>query len=203
MRGARVRVLQLSKFYPPVMGGIESVAWELTEGLNRAGHRTDVLCSHQQWQGTHERSPSGYDIWRAGSMGRLLSTSIAPPMVSLLARLVHPVDVLHVHMPDPMAAIALWLVRPACKVVVHWHSDVVRQRTAMHLYEPLQQWVLARADAIIATSPPYVDSSDALQAWRGKVRCVPIGISDNRPKACTEKAAALRQQFRDYRFATC
>lgn len=190
-----MKVLQLCKFYPPVMGGIESVAWELTEGLNRAGIPTGVLCSHQQWRGVHERAPSGYGIWRAGSLGRLLSTSIAPPVVPLLAKLVSQVDIVHLHMPDPMAAAALWLVRPRCKVVVHWHSDVVRQRRAMRLYEPLQRWVLKRADAVIATSPPYVESSEPLRSWVHKVKVVPIGISDNRPEACSEKVMGLRRQF--------
>src|SRR4051812_17196641 len=35
-----VHILQLSKFYPPVQGGIETLAFELTEGLNARGVRT-------------------------------------------------------------------------------------------------------------------------------------------------------------------
>lgn len=194
-----LKILQLSKFFPPVMGGIESVAWELTEGLNRAGYPTDVLCSHQRWLGSHEQAGLGYGIWRAGSLGRLLSTSMAPSMVPLLSRLLRGVDVLHLHMPDPMAATALRMVRPRCRVVVHWHSDVIRQRRAMRLYEPLQRWVLERADAVIATSQPYVDASEALTEFRAKVHVVPIGISDHRPTACSQQAEKLRQRFRGRR----
>lgn len=190
-----VRVLQLSKFYPPVMGGIESVAWELTEGLNRAGWPTDVLCSNQRWRATVDRAGTGYGIWRAGSFGRVMSTSVAPGMVALLHRLARHADILHLHMPDPMAAMALWLVRPRCKVVVHWHSDVIRQRLAMGAYEPLQRWVLERADAVIATSQPYVEASKALCAIRSKVQVVPIGISDHRPQACSVQAAKLKRQI--------
>lgn len=191
-----MRALQISKFYPPVMGGIESVAWELTEGLNRSGVRCDVLCSNQRLRTESERAELGYDIVRAGSFGTLLSTSMAPAMAAGLRRMARQADLLHVHMPDPMAAMALWLVRPEQPLVVHWHSDVVRQRLALKVYEPLQHWLLSRADAIVATSQAYAQASRVLRAWRDKVAVIPIGISDNREDGCNEMAAAIRQRFR-------
>jgi len=194
-----VKVLQISKFYPPVMGGIESVAWELTEGLNRAGVRADVLCSNQMRHTTQEYTASGYTVVRAASMGLMLSTSMAPAMVRVLQRISAGYNLMHVHMPDPMAAFAIWASRPRAKLVVHWHSDVIRQRKALKLYEPLQRWLLARADAIVATSQPYADASAVLRAWRGKIEVIPIGISDNHTLACSIKAAAVRQRFRGRR----
>ena len=194
-----MKVLQISKFYPPVMGGIESVAWELTEGLNRAGVYTSVLCANQARRSSREQAAGGYTVQRAGSWGQWLSTSMAPAMFRHLSRMAAQADLVHLHMPDPMAAAALWAVRPRVPVVVHWHSDVIRQRRALKAYEPLQRWVLQRADAIIATSPPYAEASVPLQPWRGKVAVIPIGISDNRGSACSEKAAALHQRFRGRR----
>jgi rhamnosyl/mannosyltransferase len=181
------------------MGGIEAVAWELTEGLNRAGVRTDVLCSSYRRSNTLQRLPAGYDVQRSASWGRLLSTSMAPSMLRHLRRMAVDRDVIHVHMPDPMAAAAVWAARPQAKVVVHWHSDVIRQRLALRLYEPLQRWLLQRADAVIATSQPYAESSAALQPWRDKVVVVPIGISDNRGAEISDKALALRRRFGDRR----
>lgn len=190
-----MNVLQVSKFYKPVMGGIERVAWELAEGLSRMGLRSNVLCSNQQRETVVEPQPAGYDVVRAGSLGMVLSTSMAPAMVHQLRRLADQHELIHLHMPDPMAALALCLVRPRVPVVVHWHSDVIRQRRAMKLYEPLQTWLLRRADAIIATSQAYAESSEPLRAWRAKVSVIPIGISDDRLPADAAAAQALRQQF--------
>jgi len=190
-----MKVLQLSKFYPPVMGGIEAVAWELTEGLNRLGVSTDVLCSGHHWRSVHQVAKGGYAIVRGGTLGMLQSTSIAPPMLPLLRRMAGEADIVHLHMPDPMAAAAFWAARPRSALVVHWHSDVIRQRLALRAYEPLQNWLLRRADAIVATSPPYAESSGPLAPWRSKVHIVPIGITDNRPVACSVKADTLRQRF--------
>ena len=194
-----MKVLHISKFYPPVMGGIESAAWELAEGLNRAGVRTDVLCSHQRPITSREHFPAGYDVVRAGSFGRLLATSVSPAMLRELHRMARDRHVVHVHMPDPMAAIAICVNRPKAALVVHWHSDVIRQRLGLKIYEPLQQWLLTRADAIVATSQAYADASPLLQRWRAKVAVIPIGISDNRGLACSEQAHAIRQRYRGRR----
>jgi rhamnosyl/mannosyltransferase len=80
-------------------------------------------------------------------------------------------------MPDPLAALAVWVGRPTGRVVLHWHSDVVRQRAMRHLYHPLERWLLGRADAIIATSRAYADSSAVLRAWLSKVVVIPIGTT--------------------------
>jgi glycosyltransferase involved in cell wall biosynthesis len=187
-----VRVLQLSKFYPPVFGGIETVTWELTEGLHASGATVEVLCANQAPRTVRERATAGYDIVRAASWGQLLSTSMAPSMALELLRRRRDFDVVHVHMPDPMAAAALWRARPQASVVVHWHSDVIRQRRSLALYRPLQDWLLARADAIVATSSAYAAASTTLAPWLGKVAVVPIGMSDNRGRGHRDRAAELR-----------
>lgn len=191
-----MKVLQLSKFYPPVRGGIEMTVWELTEALNRRGIYTDVMCANARMFTRRERAPTGYDVLRVGSLGKVLSTSMAPAMPWHLARRRYGYDLVHVHMPDPMAALALSLARPRARLVVHWHSDVVRQRRAMRLYEPLQSWLLESCDAVIATTEAYAEASEALRPWRHKVSVVPIGISDNTHRADPVRVAAVRERYR-------
>lgn len=197
-----MRALQISKFYPPVMGGIESVAFELTEGLNRLGIRTDVLCAHTAVKTLREHNASGYRVVRAGSLGKLLSTSMSPAMLLEARRMCRDYDVVHVQMPDPMAALALWFARPSARVVLHWQSDVVIQRRALKLYAPLQEWLLRRADAVIATSSQYAEASAELQRWRPKVEVIPIGISlpelgraPVREAAIEDQAAILKLRY--------
>jgi rhamnosyl/mannosyltransferase len=180
-----------------VRGGIETTTYELTEGINLLGCRADVLCANQQAATVRERAATGYDVTRAASAGRFMSVSMAPSLITHVHRQADEYDVIHVHMPDPLAALALWSARPQSTVVVHWHSDVIRQRVAMHLYEPLQRWLLNRADAIIATSRSYAQASHPLQAWMDKVHIVPIGIRDLSLRLVGAQAALarLRAQF--------
>lgn len=170
-----MKVLQLSKFYPPHLGGIETVARDLVHGLTARGVEVDVLCANKRREQVDERDPLGGRVTRAASLGMLLSTSIAPGLLPLLRARRREHDIVHVHMPDPLAALAVWYARPTGRIVLHWHSDVVRQRVARHLYGPLQRWLLARADAVICTSADYARTSPPLQPWLHKVHVVPIG----------------------------
>lgn len=190
-----MNVLQLSKFYPPVAGGIETAAFELTEGLNQQAVRTDVLCAHTHWRTSHERR-DGYDITRAGSMGLVLSTSMSPQLIGHLWRLRARYDVLHVHLPNPMATLAMWIAHWPGAVVLHWHSDIINQAKALRYYEPLQTWMLRRANAVIATSQSYAESSRWLRPWLSKVHVVPLGIQPDRYQFTTDDVQAERESLR-------
>jgi glycosyltransferase involved in cell wall biosynthesis len=103
-------------------------------------------------------------------------------------------DLLHLHLPNPSSFAALLF--PAARRlpwIVHWHADVPpdspdwRLRAVYRFYRPFEQAVLARANAIIATSQSYLDASRALVPWHAKVRVVPLGIdpadgADARPE---------------------
>ena len=92
-------------------------------------------------------------------------------------------DVLHLHMPNNSV---FWALTLQCARdlpwVVHWHSDVVVTKLrvtlalAYSVYRPFEQAVLERAKRIVATSPPYLEASEPLQAWREKCAVVPLGL---------------------------
>ena len=198
-----MNILHLTKFYAPVTGGIETVVLELAQGMRKRGLEVDVLCSNTGRRTCHDRTAEGIAVTRAGSLGKLLSTSMSPALIAQARRLIPSYDLIHIHMPDPMAALALWAAQPKAKVVVHWHSDVVRQNLALRLYRPLQQWLLSRADAIVATSEPYAASSIWLQPWQQKTTVIPIGISDNLGAPKPELTRQIQERFggRDIVFA--
>lgn len=188
-----MKVLQLAKFYPPDHGGIEAVARDLSAGFVGAGLQVQVLCASKRRAQVDETDALGVRVTRAGSYGLWQSTSMAPGLVRELLRRRREPDIVHVHMPDPLAALAVWVARPPGRVVLHWHSDVVRQRVARHAYEPLQRWLLRRADAVIATSPPYAESSRWLQSVRDKVVVIPIGAPAPR-EPTARRLARVRQR---------
>lgn len=171
-----LRCLQISKFYPPVPGGIESVVFEITEGLWQLGAMMEVLCSNTGLVSARDNYP--YPVLRTGSLGSLLSISVSPalPWQLLLQR--RHYDVIHLHLPNPMANLAVYLARPAGRLVLHWHSDIIKQKRALRLYAPLQEWLLRQAHAIVATSEAYARSSPWLQPYASKVHVIPIGIRD-------------------------
>ena len=111
-RGPAVKVLQISKFYPPHHGGIEAVARDLSAGLVARGVAVEVLCANKRLRQADDTDALGVRVTRAASAGLLLSTSMAPGLLPLLRARRQQADIVHVHMPDPLAALAVWYARP-------------------------------------------------------------------------------------------
>jgi len=176
IKGIYMRVLQLGKYYPPDIGGIEKVMYDITEALNEKNIKCDVLCSNSINE-YKEEIINGYKIYRTKSYGKFASTSITPQMIFKLREIISDYDIIHVHFPDPMANIALMLSNHKNKkIILHWHSDIIKQKNLLKLYLPFQNWLLKRADAIIATTPKYIEESKYLQKYKEKCVSIPIGI---------------------------
>ncbi|MDV3308342.1 MAG: glycosyltransferase [Cyclobacteriaceae bacterium] len=169
------KVLQVGRYFPPHVGGVETLVYNLTHGLNSRGIHCDVLCSNKDAVYKLDQFDR-FKVHRTRSYGQVLSVSVTPQLISKFRKISSQYDIVHLHHPDPVATLALFMAKPSCKVVVHWHSDILRQKIPLILFKPLQSWMLRRADAIIATSPNYAMGSAHLAPFRKKVTVIPIGI---------------------------
>ena len=186
-----MRVLQLGKFYP-IRGGVEKVMYDLLLGLSEDQVYCDMLCASTEGYpaGTIQVNPYARIMVEPTSV-RAASTMLAPKMVHTLRKICKQYDVIHIHHPDPMACLALFLSGYRGKVVLHWHSDILKQKVLLQLYRPLQSWLIRRADVIVGTTPTYVRESPFLKKVQYKVTHVPIGVE---PMTTDEQKV---QQIRD------
>jgi rhamnosyl/mannosyltransferase len=192
-----MRVLQVGKFFYPYMGGIENHLYVVArELLSRV--QMQVVVSNTSRRTVHELV-DGVPVTRCGSLATIASTPISPSMVFELSR--REYDVLHLHLPNPMGAasyLASYKRRPH-RLVVTYHSDIVRQRRLNALYGPLVERVLDRADAVLATTQNCLDQSAVLAPFKSKCRVVPYGIELSqyeRSAVLDARAAELRALHR-------
>lgn len=185
------RVLHIGKFYPPFAGGMENFLRDLLEQQNHQKGQAAALV-HEHRRSWHPWPPLQADnglIYRAPCYGRLLYAPVSPHFPFWLHQSIRQFkpQLLHLHLPNTSAFWALF--SPLARQlpwVIHWHSDVVasewdrRLTPAYRLYRPFEQALLKRSQAIIATSPPYLESSAALQNWREKCHIIPLGIDPQR-----------------------
>ena len=180
-----MKVLQLGKFYP-IRGGVEKVMWDLTGGLSARGIDCDMLCAELEKDEIIHLNEHGRVIclkaWR-----KMAATMIAPKMVSWLRKHKGEYDIIHVHHPDPMACLALRLSGYKGRVILHWHSDILKQKTLLRFYAPMQRWLIRRADTIVGTTPVYLKESPYLKDVQDKTVALPIGI---KPVTFDERIAA-------------
>lgn len=186
------RVLQLGKFHP-IKGGVEKVMYAFMLGLSSRGIACDMLCaSDDEEVGITQVTPKARLI-KVKTWTKQFSTMIAPDMVSTLRRICARYDIIHIHLPDPMAVVALMASGYKGKVVAHWHSDILKQRLLLQLFKPLQAWIIRRADLVLGTSPVYVQESKALRGAQNKVNYLPIGVRERAPEP--EMVEMIRNQY--------
>lgn len=191
------KILQLGKLFPPFFGGIESVSYELALGIKEAGHVSDVLCVNEVGKKSSFDDVRGVNVTRCASFFKFASVYFSTSYILNWIKVKKNYDVIHVHCPNPLANIALLFFPTRASVVVHWHSDIVRQKKLKLLYQPLQNWLLNRADKIIATSEAYANSSNDLQRVLHKISIIPIGIDPDKLSTTKEGVETIRSKYRN------
>ena len=169
-----IKVLQVNKLYAPHTGGVEKVVQDIAEGLKDKVDMKVLVC---QTKGrTTVDIINGVEITRAGSVGMFSSMPISFSFFSYLRKLSKDCDILHFHMPFPLGDAAYFLSGFKGKVVVWWHSDIVRQKALMKIYKPLMNKFLQRADCIIVATEGHINGSKYLSPYRKKCVVIPFGI---------------------------
>ena len=189
-----MRILQLGKFYP-IKGGVERVMYDLLEGISKLHIQVDMLCASDSNK-SHEIIVNDYaKIYCTATWKKMLATMISPQMIIQLRKIAAQYDIIHVHHPDPMAALSLFFSGYKGKVVLHWHSDILKQKIALKLFMPLQNWLINRADVIIGTTPKYIEESPFLQKVNLRKIAIPIGIEP--VVGDDDKVEEIRRHYKD------
>jgi len=167
-------VLHVCHHYPR-KGGIERYVASLCRGI-APRYNPKVLVCHDTLRSASRRVEHIPVTW-VGTWFYLFRTSISPLFPKYLKRTA--ADILHFHLPHPLAVLSYFLVRPEGKVVVTYHMDVVRQRFLNQAYRPLANWLLRRSRAIIVSSPNYVETSAILKKHRERCVVIPFGHDES------------------------
>ena len=188
-----MKILQLGKFFP-IRGGVEKVMYDLMCGLSADKIYCDMLCASTEAYPAGEIQLNPYaKLIVVPTQLKLSATMLTTKMLPVLRNIQHQYDIIHIHHPDPMACLALRLSGYEGKVVLHWHSDILRQKALLQLYKPLQRWLIQRADVIVGTTPIYVEESPFLQKVQHKIDFIPIGVTPM--QADLEKIKVLRKKY--------
>ena len=179
----RRKVVQLTPFYPPHLGGVERVAEALARGLS-ASHDVEVWTTDL---GTDVRVPLGTDEFPVRRLPaiEIAHTPFAPRLVRLLFAL--PSDsVVHVHVAQAVwpELVALAASRRGFGVVAHFHLDVDPTGAAGFLLPLYKRHGLAhalrRADAVLALTGAQSDFLvDTYALNPNRVHVVPNGVDDD------------------------
>lgn len=192
----KIKVLQVNKLYYPFIGGIENLVRDLAEGLNDLPDvEVDVLVCQEKGD-YREEIINGVKVYRASTYGVISSLPISIQFLSIFRKISKNYDIIHFHMPFPLGDLALLLSGYKGKVVLWWHSDVIRQKKALIFYKPILHHFLKRADRIIAATPNHIASSSYIKDFESKCSVIPIAINTKPFVEVDDQITSLINKYR-------
>ena len=169
-------ILEVNKFYPPHIGGIERVVSQRAKYLSQfPDTEVKVLVCQEKGKGKTEFL-NGVEVIRCGSFGTYFSCPVSFSFFKEFQRLSKWADVIEFHMPFPLEDAACLLSQCKCRVVLSWHSDIIRQKKLLFFYKPILKKFLKRADVIITATQGHIESSAFLPEFQQKCTVIPYPV---------------------------
>ena len=174
-----MRIVQTNKAYYPKVGGIETTITNLSEGLVKQYNvSVEVLtCNNQRSTEYVKKKLNGVEITYLPTFGFVASLPISFAYMNSLSKLTG--DILHVHEPFPWADLSYLFSKKIRsnfrKLVVSWHSDIVRQKWALSFYRPYIHKFLKLADKILVSNKNLIEFSEYLPEYKSKCEVIPLG----------------------------
>jgi len=174
-----VRVVSLNKYYyPPHLGGVETVVATLSAALVARGVDVDAIVANEGTS-TVRDVVDGVAVTRLARIAAPAKTPIALGMRAAIRRAAggaDPADIIQLNHPYPWGE-AMWLASGVkAPLVIGYHADITRQKRLLALYRPVLDRVFDRAAVIVASSPNIVRGSEMLSRYADKCRVIPYGI---------------------------
>lgn len=174
-----MRILHISKYYSPYLGGVENICKYLVEGT--AKHETAVVCFNDKCKDVIEEV-NGHKVYRVATWLNVARQALSLSYFWVLKKAIKEFkpDVIQFHWANPFPAWVLLCVIPKnIKLIIHWHMDIIKQKHIYPFIKPVETALLKRANMVCVTSPQYRDGSLPLRPFRNKVRIVQNAMDED------------------------
>lgn len=186
----KARVLHISKYYYPFLGGTEQVCRDMVKALIGTGAQQKVICFNEdatygkmkcQHKETTTDVIDGVDVVRCGYFMKVSSQAISATYGKELKRIMNEFkpNVIILHYPNPF--VTHWLLKYKkrdFKLLVYWHLDITKQKVLKHLFNKQNNDLIARADKILGATPIHLGKSAFTPQFGEKKYILPYMIDD-------------------------
>ncbi|WP_342220628.1 glycosyltransferase [Rickettsiella endosymbiont of Miltochrista miniata] len=192
-------ILHLGKFSNEQVGGIETVVDMLLTGLSLDFNLFNLVANNSFRNEIIEQS--GYIECSIALAGMFARTPFCPSMPYHIKKLYqhYQFSIVHLHLPNPMAHLASEILPDSVKRIISWHSDVIRQKKLLRLYQPFVNRLLKQASALIVSTPYLAEHSKQIKAARERniIHTIPYGVDFDYflINKCQEKIDQIKHQY--------
>jgi rhamnosyl/mannosyltransferase len=170
-----MKILQINKLYYPTIGGIETIVKDIAQSLNGNDNLFIDVLACQAKGGRQIELIDGIKVYKAASFGKSLGMPLSLDFFKLFLEIKNDYDLFIIHYPFPLASlIALFI--PKEKLIIYYHSDIVRQTFFRIPFLPFINLSLKKAKKILTSGKNIIYSSSLLKRHKEKCEVVPFGI---------------------------
>lgn len=170
------KILHISNYYHPHVGGIETTAQSIVETLKLAkNYEQKVICF-----GDGPNIVDDIPVIRLPYFCRISSQAVSFKYRGVLKKTIKEFnpDVIIIHTPNPLVEHYLNACHYTGKIIVYHHLDIYRQKILKHFVKPITYNTNKRADVIVCSSEKYIDGSKELRKFKDKCRVIPLCYKD-------------------------
>lgn len=204
------KVLQISNYIYPHIGGIEQVARDVMNSLlDQENIEQKIICFNEDAQAgeftcrrgeTVRDMVDGVEVIRCGCFAKIASQSLSVSYPKELAKVMKQFapDIVILHYPNPfVSSFLLPMLKKSTKFILYWHLDITKQKVLGKLFHGQTLALLRRADQVVATSPNYIEGSPYMSRFREKCTVIPNCVNLERfviTEHAERKAAEIREK---------
>jgi rhamnosyl/mannosyltransferase len=188
------KVLQVGKFFYPDKGGIESTTKFIFDHFVHDENVNDVIC-FKRGKGSQKIYYGKSFVLKCGTAFHVASTPISFKFFYWFRKLRNNYDIIHIHAPNPLAAVALFLFPPKGKVLLHWHSDILTHKFLYFFFRSFENHLLKRADLILGTSPVYVQHSPSISRYDFKANYISSSTAESNFEVNEERVNEIKNEY--------
>jgi len=206
------KVLQISNYYYPNIGGIEQVARDISNVLRTEdNYENKVICFNEDSvDGAHvchrnetiHDDVDGVEVIKCGCFTKVSSQSLSSSFGWELKKVMddYQPDIVIFHYPNPFQAYYLLKYKKRdFKLLLYWHLDITKQKLLKHLFYHQNLELIKRMDYVLGATPMHIDTSEFTPAFGSKKKVLPYMIDTGKLVLSTEeekKAVEIQERYK-------
>lgn len=205
------KILQISNYLYPHIGGIEQVARDFANALKGETVEQKIICFNETARDgnyvcnrkeTIHNYVDGVEVIRCGCFTKVASQSLSLSYPLELKRVMDEFqpNIIVFHYPNPYVAhFLLKYKKRDFKLLIYWHLDITKQKILGKLFHRQTLQLIKRADKILGATPKHINESAYTPAFGEKKHVLPYMIDENNLVISDKEIAEAKNIREEYK----